>query len=154
MTIDKRLLGNCSLVPDRTGLEELVSARQTAASAAVDELWPAPDEADKTPTALAQRVILRKFGRSLRKQGGIVLVGDTDGLSDEDAVLFHVAGFPWLTVMSHGDCTGCVHSFDGRERGYNYPCVSCTRPSHSHYQGPDDAEPYDICELREAARNE
>lgn len=146
--MDRRLLGNCSLAPNRDELEAIAADRKATSAAAVDIFWLEPAVDDMSMQARARRVIRHKFGRSLKNQGGIVVVGSTD-FSDENAVLFHVADFPWLTTISQGDCADCIHSFDGRERGYNYPCVSCTRPSHCYYQGPDDAEPYDIIALRE-----
>lgn len=37
-------------------------------------------------------------------------------------------------IVPRGPCSKCKFARDGNERGYEMPCLSCTRPYHSHFQ--------------------
>lgn len=48
--------------------------------------------------------------------------------------LFALAGIEPDEVVPKGNCFHCKHAReDGRERGYDQPCCTCTRPYHSNF---------------------
>lgn len=49
---------------------------------------------------------------------------------DELDALFAFAGIEPDEIEVVGSCWNCANSKDGRERGYERPCLTCLRPSH------------------------
>lgn len=68
------------------------------------------------------------------KHRGFVWTKVGDATPKEMDALFDLVGVKPDPIVPLGDCTDCVHSGDGRERGYAYPCVNCTRPRMSLFQ--------------------
>lgn len=90
-------------------------------------------------------IVLREHLRKMRwdDQGGYV--GWENGkwnfistsmaqISSENlSALFKFAGIEPDEIEPKGQCIDCKHSINGREKGYEQPCSSCSRPYHSNF---------------------
>lgn len=108
---------------------------------------PAPP-VDMTPPTAAQiddaRRVLQTLLRQLRwdRSGGYpgYVNGRWSGTRSLPAAspvqldaLFRFAGVTPDAIESRGDCADCANAKDGRERGYDQPCVRCLRPYHDQF---------------------
>ena len=53
---------------------------------------------------------------------------------EELNALFDMAGITPDEIQSLGKCKDCIHSLNGRERGYDMPCCKCLRPKHDLFE--------------------
>jgi hypothetical protein len=53
---------------------------------------------------------------------------------EELNVLLDLAGIVPEKVVPRGSCETCVYSRNGRERGYEQPCLTCLRPLMSNFE--------------------
>jgi hypothetical protein len=99
--------------------------------------------ADTHPGMVALRAVLKRM-RSDDQGGYISYGGDgkwhfvTAGLPqttpEELNALFALAGIEPDVIIPKGACADCKFARDGRERGYESPCLGCKRPYHSNFE--------------------
>lgn len=94
--------------------------------------------------------VLRRILRAMRwhDQGGyvsrvdgkwsFVSTGLPQATPEEVDTLFALAGIEPDEIVSKGSCFHCKHARDdGSERGYEKPCLTCSRPYHSNFVPAD-----------------
>ena len=65
---------------------------------------------------------------------GFVSTGLPQVTPDELNELFELAGVVPDPIETLGLCRDCKHSINGRERGYEMPCLKCLRPKHDLWE--------------------
>lgn len=65
---------------------------------------------------------------------GFVTAGLPQVTPEELNALLELAGIVPDQIVPNGACVDCEFSVNGQERGYEKPCLTCSRPKHDNFQ--------------------